>query len=330
MRKIIIIVLLVMAVGCGFVLYPQREQIHSLGDAITVLKTSLELDPTEAPSGIIRSSQRSAGGRFRVASFDLGVLDGSKLQDERAMSVIGKIIREFDIVALQGIKSNQPGTMVSLMDWINLDHERYGFVISHQVGRAQSKEQYAYVYDRDRIELDRSQSYVINDPDDLLSKEPFVVWCRVKGPEPEQAFTFSLVNVHTEPEELQYELSWLDDVFRRVRDDGRGEDDVIMLGNFNASDRSLGELKHVPGMHAVIHEMATNTQGTGQFDNILFSLPATSEYSGRGGVYDFYNRFDMTMDEALRISNHLPVWAEFNPIEGGADGVVLSASRELL
>ncbi|MDP7379192.1 MAG: endonuclease/exonuclease/phosphatase, partial [Pirellulaceae bacterium] len=142
--------------------------------------------------------------------------------------------------------------------------------------------------------------------------------------------TFSLVNVHTEPEELQYELSWLDDVFRRVRDDGRGEDDVIMLGNFNASDRSLGELKHVPGMHAVIHEMATNTQGTGQFDNILFSLPATSEYSGRGGVYDFYNRFDMTMDEALRISNHLPVWAEFNPIEGGADGVVLSASREQL
>ena len=93
-----------------------------------------------------------------------------------------------------------------------------------------------------------------------------------------------------------------------------------MLGDLNTSDRSLGELAQVVGLHAVIQNQPTNTRGTAQYDNILLSLPATREFSGRGGVYDFYNQFDLTMDEALRISDHLPVWAEFSLTEGGEAG----------
>jgi deoxyribonuclease-1-like protein len=328
MRRFIMLVLMVAVIGGGFLLYPERDNIHSVGDAIAIIKTSLEFESEQPETeGAVPVRERHENS-IRVASFNLGILGPTKLQDEQALSAIGKIIREFDIVALQEIRSLRPDTMSKLMDWINLDGDRYDYVVSHRLGRTDQKEQYAFVFDRTSIELDRSQSYVVNDPEDLLHREPFVVWCRVRGPEPEQAFTFSLVNVHTDPDEVRYELQWLDDVFEQVRDDGRGEDDVIMLGDLNTSDRSLGELAHVVGLHAVIQNKATNTRGTAQYDNILLSLPATSEFSGRGGVYDFYNQFDLTMEEALRISDHLPVWAEFSLTEGGEAGYVATQPQE--
>ena len=324
MRRFSLLILLVLAVGLGVVLVPQREKIHSVDDAFQVLKSSFQLGGSSSEAtGLIPVRKRSSQ-TIRVASFNLGILGPTKLEDERAMAAIGKIIREFDVVALQEIRSLQPGTMARLMDWINLDGDRYDYVVSHRLGRTAQQEQYAVVYDRTSIELDRTQSYVVNDPDDLLHREPFVVWCRVRGPDPDTAFTFSLVNVHTDPDEVTYELNWLDDVFRNVRDDGRGEDDVIMLGDFNASDSELGELGSVIGLHAVVRDTPTNTRGTQQYDNVLFSLPATSEFTGRGGVYDFYNQLDLTMDEALKISDHLPVWAEFGLQEGGNAGFVAS------
>lgn len=328
MRRFIMLVLMIAVIGGAFLLYPERDNIHSVSDAIGILKTSLDF-PAEEPEaeGVFPVRERD-GKSIRVASFNLGVLGPKKIQDERAMSAIGKIIREFDIVALQEIRSLRPDTMSQLMDWINFDGNRYDYVVSHRLGRTDQKEQYAFVYDRSSIELDRSQSYVVNDPEDLLHREPFVVWCRVRGPEPDKAFTFSLVNVHTDPDEVRYELRWLDDVFEQVRDDGRGEDDVIMLGDLNTSDRSLGELGRVVGLYPVIQKTATNTRGTEQYDNILLSLPATSEFSGRGGVYDFYNQFDLTMEEALKISDHLPVWAEFSLTEGGEAGYVAAQPRE--
>jgi endonuclease/exonuclease/phosphatase family metal-dependent hydrolase len=196
----------------------------------------------------------------------------------------------------------------------------YDYVIGPRLGRADNKEQYAFVFDRASIEVDRSQLYTIDDPDDLMHREPLVGWFRVRGPSQDQAFTFTLVNVHTDPDETDQELNVLDDVFRVVRADGRGEDDVILLGDLNVDDRHLGQLGQVADITWVVAGMPTNTRGTMQYDNILFSQAATVEFTGRGGVFDFMRQYNLSMDEALEVSDHLPVWAEFNIYEGGKPG----------
>jgi hypothetical protein len=68
--------------------------------------------------------------------------------------------------------------------------------------------------------------------------------------------------------------------------------------------------------------VATNTRGTKQYDNVLFSELATTEYTGRWGVFDMVRQFNLTVEEALEISDHLPVWAEFGLLEGGQRGRV--------
>jgi hypothetical protein len=124
----------------------------------------------------------------------------------------------------------------------------------------------------------------------------------------------------------------LDDVFLAVRSDPRGEDDIILLGDFNASYQQMGELSHMPNVFFAISTvqgklLATNVLGKSQYDNIIFDRVATQEYLGRSGVFDFLREYNLSQAQAKQVSDHLPVWAEFSIYEGGVPGRV--ATRNL-
>jgi endonuclease/exonuclease/phosphatase family metal-dependent hydrolase len=256
-------------------------------------------------------------GMIRIASFNLEAFGPTKAEKPAVMEVIACTIRRFDVVALQEVRTERPDVLQRLLEQVNATGRHYALLAGPRVGRTVSKEQFVFVFDQATIEVDRSAAYTVDDPDDLLHRPPFVGWFRVRGPAPDQAFTFTLVNVHTDPDEVADEIKVLDNVFFSVRDDGRGEDDLILIGDFNADDQHLGELGQVSGMMAAISGQPTNTRQTQQFDNLLFQLPATSEYAGHSGVFDFLREYNLTLEQALQVSNHLPVWAEFNMHEGG-------------
>jgi endonuclease/exonuclease/phosphatase family metal-dependent hydrolase len=263
--------------------------------------------------------QRS-GETIRIASFNIQVFGESKVQDAPVMDVLARIARNFDVIAVQEIRARGQDVVPMFVDKINSAGRRYDYVIGERLGRSSSKEQYAFIFDTQSLEVDRQQLYTVADPDDLLHREPLVALFRVRGPAPQNAFTFTLVNIHTDPDEVERELSVLDDVFMAVRNDGRNEDDIILVGDFNADDRHLGELGHISGLVPVIAGLPTNTKGTHQYDNILFVEQATREFTGRGGVFDFMREYNLTMEQALKVSDHLPVWAEFSIYEGGQAG----------
>lgn len=264
---------------------------------------------------------------IKIATFNIQVFGTSKLQKTPVMQVLADIVRRFDLVAIQEVRSVDDTILPQFSALINSTGVHYDFVIGPRLGRSNSKEQYAILFDTSRIEVDPTSVYTVPDPQDLLHREPMVARFRPRGVPPNQAFTFSLVNIHTDPDETAQELDALADVFRVVRDDGRREDDVIILGDLNVDDRNLGRLGQIPGMAWVISGLPTNTRGTSQYDNIVFDMNATREFVGRGGVFDFLREYNMTTDQALEISDHLPVWAEFSIYEGGAPGRV--AARRL-
>lgn len=262
------------------------------------------------------------GETIKIASFNIQVFGQSKLSKPRVMDILARLIRQFDIVAIQEIRSLDQDVMPRFIEIINAAGRSYDFVIGPRLGDTSSKEQYAFVFDRQTIEVDRTFTYTVNDPDNLLHREPLVGWFRTRGPSEDKAFTFTLVNVHTDPDVVATEMSVMDDVYRVVRDDGRNEDDVIILGDFNADDAHLGELGQVPGITWAISGIPTNVRRTQQYDNIIFHSVATREFVGRGGVVDFMRDYNLSADEALEVSDHLPVWAEFSIYEGGTPGYV--------
>ncbi len=317
MRKFLMLVITAALGGGGYV-FLQNFKIEGLQD-LTVVPRDAATD-NYGQNVSLPDVERTAG-TIRIASFNIQVFGEKKMSKPRERGLLAEIIRQFDVVAIQEIRSKQD-ILPQFVDVINSSGRHYDYVIGPRLGRTSSKEQYAFIFDTASIEIDRTSLYTVADPDDRLHREPLVGWFRVRGPPPDQAFTFSLVDIHTDPDETRTELDALAAVFRAVRDDGRGEDDVIILGDLNVDDHHLGLLGQLPQIHWAISGVATNTRGDKLYDNLVFSRAATSEYTGRWGVFDMIRQFNLTVDEALEVSDHMPVWAEFNLFEGGQGGRV--------
>ena len=258
---------------------------------------------------------------IRIATLQLGHFDEAKLANRRVSDVLVHLFPRFELVAVQGIRGKNRGVLVRLIEQINATSGRnYDFATCPTQQRDGLEHFSAFVFDRQRIDVDRSTVHFVEDPLSRLRIKPLAGSFRVRGPNPAEAFTFTLINVETDPDRTTAELDLLADVFRAVRDDGRGEDDIILLGDLQSDDQHLGRLGKLLGVTALLSNMPTTTRGAHQLDNILLDRRATAEFNGRVEVLDVMREFELTMPEALEVSEHLPVWAEFSVYEGGQPG----------
>jgi hypothetical protein len=178
---------------------------------------------------------------------------------------------------------------------------------------------FAFLYDTERVDMDRYQLYTVDDPSDQLEYEPLVAWFRTRQVPEDLAFTFSLVNVRINPERVDSELPLLPELVRTVLHDGRDEDDIILAGDFSCSSQRMGNLRRI-GMACALEEVVTTIASHEMLDNILFPAKGTDEFLGRAGTIDILRQFNLTAEQAYQVSNHMPVWAEFSALEGGVPG----------
>ncbi len=318
-----------LAAGAGYLVITWRIEVHydQSGRLAYVVAA-----PKDSPAAI---RSWSAGGptarpderigNLRIASFRLAGLDEARLGDPRVGEVLGRVVPQFQIVALQGLKGQPQRTMVRLVELVNRAGEgreaggtRYSFAVAEPNGSAADRRYCAFVFDQHRVEIDRSVLHVVADAGGRMQCPPLVGLFRARGPDPAQAFTFKLLCVDTTPEQAAQEIELLDDVLRIERGDGLGEDDVILLGHLATDEAHLGRLGQLLDIAAAITTLPTMVHGGRRTDNILFDLRATTEFTGRAGVVDLMRELDMPTQQMAAVSVHLPVWAEFSAYEGGA------------
>ncbi len=281
--------------------------------------------PTEAEVPAVPAAFAPApSGAIRIASFNIQVFGTSKIGKPEVMRVLTDVVRRFDVVAIQEVRSVDDSILPTFVSMINADGARYDVVIGPRLGRTNSKEQYAILFNTARIEVDWRSIYTAPDPQDLLHREPLVARFRARGVPPDQAFTFTLVDIHTDPDETDLELDALADVFVGVQRNGSGEDDVILLGDLNVDEYHLGRLGQLPNISYAVSGVMTNTRQNRMYDNIVFNRAATTEYTGRWGVLNLMSEYRLSEEQALEVSDHLPVWAEFNVYENANAGPLAS------
>ncbi len=321
MRRFWINVLAVVVLFTGGWFLWNQKQIGSLNDA-------LRLAASQWKSWEFKSASQSSPRRatIRIASFNIQAFGTTKVQDPAVANYLAGIVREFDVIAIQEVRGQDSAVLSAFVELVNSVGRNYACIASEPVGRNRYFERYAFLFDQDSVTLDGSHSYTVGDPDDVLHREPFVGWFRACEVDPSHAFTFSLVNVHLDSRQPQREVAYLAQLFRAIRGDGRGEDDVIIAGDFNADPQTLQQLREQSGLTCLISDSPTNVQFTQQYDNLLINPLATTEFVARCGVYDFLKVFNLTIEQASSISDHLPVWADFSVSEGF--GGNLTASRD--
>jgi deoxyribonuclease-1-like protein len=265
----------------------------------------------------------ASGPTIRMASFNIEAFGQKKLENPSVAYTLASIIQKFDVIAIQEIRTTDEYHMPNFLKLVNQPTQaspngrRYDYVIGPRLGNTVAKEQYAFVFDTDKIMIDRQSVYTVGDPDNLLHREPHVATFATRV-SPDAAFTFTLINVHTDPDVAPAELEALAEAYRAVRRAGRNEDDVIMLGDFNASDvqiKKQSRLGQIPDLTPLVRNAFSNVRQNKLLDNIVVHTPSTTEYVGRSGVYDYMRQINLSMAEAEQVSDHLPVWAEFSAYE---------------
>lgn len=244
-----------------------------------------------------------------IGTWNIESFGHSKINKPDVMDYIARTILEnkVDILAVQEIRSKED-VIPALIERLNVSGANYDYIIGPRLGRTSSKEQYAYIYNKNNISYINDSAFTIQDADDLLHREPFVAKFKA------DSFDFTLINIHTDPDEAEQELNVLDDVYAAVQNDDADENDIIMLGDFNEPGDRLYELGSLPGIVVLLTDRAvkTNTIGTKQYDNILFDENTRDEYTGYVRAFDFEKYFGILQDKALEVSDHRPVFARFS------------------
>ena len=304
-------------------------------DAELAVEIGTTAKPLDSRRLVVREGEAAIGDLIADAIRDatgaeVGLVNGGGIRGDRLYPAGTKLTRRdaltelpFNNVTVM-IELKGSDLLAALVEFINDKGSHYEYAIGPRLSGAPGKEQLAFIFDRESVELNRAQMYTMQDPENWMRREPLVAQFRVRGPVQDEAFTFTLVNVHVDPQAIIREINILDNVYKAVRDDGLEEDDVILLGNFGVDDRHFGEIADISGMVCVISGQATNTALTAQLDNLVFSERTTTEYTGRHGVFDFRKEFGLSKELALSISDHMPVWAEFSIYEQNAMGRVAS------
>lgn len=278
-----------------------------------------------SPQSVGNTNQRQNGipnqnpllsNRIRIASFKLA---GSTPQPNPKLStgVIADICRRHDLIAFQEVDGHRPGWLDELTAEISRQSNGQSLYkhASDHVRVARNEPQYAFLYNAATLELEMGHTYTVADPDDVLMREPLVGWFRARMAHPNEAFTFTVANIQLDPKHPGNEIAYLGNLYDAIRRDGHGEDDVIFVGDFKSGDRGLQKTQKRFGMTWVVSDKATNTMNDAQQDNLVFNQMATLEFTGNGGVIDFLKAYNLGFRDAMAISEHMPVWAEFSSVE---------------
>jgi endonuclease/exonuclease/phosphatase family metal-dependent hydrolase len=209
-------------------------------------------------SGTVTSSAITTTDTLKLAAFNLQIFGTTKAGKPEVMGVLSKIIRNYDVIAVQEIRDSSQTSLPLLRDAVNsMGSPQYDYVISERLGRTTSKEQYAYIFNTQTIQPVGSP-YVYPDTNDLFQREPYVSEFKAKNGN----FDFVLVTIHTDPDTATQEINDLPKVVENAKSRYQGEGDFIIMGDLNADCSSFQENGQSPLRSADYYWIINNSVDT--------------------------------------------------------------------
>jgi deoxyribonuclease-1-like protein len=231
-----------------------------------------------------------------IASWNLQIFGDSKVANTEVLDEIVNTIQKYDIMAIQEIRDEDQSSIPILMNKLS----SYGISYSERLGRTTSKEQYAFVYNKNTTTP--GVAYTYNDVKDFFEREPYMQQFTTGS------FSYVLIDVHIKPDDALNEINHLDNVLAEAKSHYPNEDDFIVLGDMNADcsyfpDGTQTDMRGVQYKWIVDDWEDTTTRNTQcAYDRfILLKEPLSSDYTGRYGIEPMSDL----------VSDHKPIWAEF-------------------
>ncbi|WP_319506336.1 lamin tail domain-containing protein [uncultured Methanolobus sp.] len=246
----------------------------------------------------------------RIGAFNIQIFGVTKADNPSVMTVLTDIIRTYDVIAIQEIRDISQTALPELVDLVNSDGSQYDYVVSERLGRTTSKEQYAYVYNTHTVTINEAHTYPEPDGTDPFHRQPYIASIKAM----DGNYDATLIVIHTDPDEATEEINALDDVVEYAKEVYPGEQDFVIMGDFNADGSYFDEDSTCDICGSEYTWVIDNSQDTtvasssNTYDRIV--LTDTSDYID-SGVFRFDTEYGLSLTEASAVSDHYPVYAEF-------------------
>jgi endonuclease/exonuclease/phosphatase family metal-dependent hydrolase len=341
------VVLLIFTLGCGpDPTISQRPQ----SDTSNPTGSSIDLDGSsgDTSTGTIQSNGNNTNGQntngqappnqdILIGSFNIQMFGVTKMSRPDVVAVLVDIARKFDILAIQELRDGDERVAKEFLEIINSSGGTYAMSVGPKQGYVLDGklstyyEQAIFLYDTTKVQL-IAPTYVARDNNPApqkMHRAPYVGHFQCVNAPPEQAYSFVLMNVHVDPDDAHIEFQSLRSIISEIYANHRGEDDFILIGDLNDSASRFAKYRWMQQQFAVIPStVATNTRLTKSYDNIVFDANYTAEFTGQSGVLNFMTDYNLPLEQALKVSDHLPVWALFSNLEAPRGAITQTAPSD--
>lgn len=251
----------------------------------------------------------------RLAAWNLEPLDFSKVTNLSIGQKIARLLQEFDVVALQGVRSPNRAVLEALLYLIAREGGEYDYVASASVANDSFS---AIFFNTRTIIVDRESISEVYDVRGRLQTPALVANFRPNDVPPESCFTFQIINIHFHGAETDGAAlaDLLATLKKRAGGFGLTEDDLIVAGDFGVGIQKIKETTKITNAATLHLDEVTSLDGEARA-NLLFDSVATIEYVERFGVVNLAEYFKITDVEVKNIANGRPIWGDFSVYEGG-------------
>ena len=95
-----------------------------------------------------------------------------------------------------------------------------------------------------------------------------------------------------------------------------GEDDFLIMGDFNDSEKGIQQFQFLQNQLPLVRSnWSTKIRTRRSIDNIIIDGARTAEYANQSGVLNLQQQYQLSAEQALEISDHHPVWGVFSTVE---------------
>ncbi len=248
---------------------------------------------------------------IRICSWNLH--DFGKSKNEVEVDFIANTVKIFDIISIQEVVAGDGGAeaVSRLADALNRKGYKWDYVVSNPTSSSAYKtERYAYIWKVGKVSI-KGKAWLENRFSIEMDREPFLANFVVNKS------TFTLVNFHaiTKSKMPETEIKYL-----KYFKDEYPELNLIFIGDFNCPQshsvftpiKKMGYKPILIGQKTSLKRKCTNGAClSSEFDNIFYN--SNKILFINSGIIMFFKTF-ANFEDALTISDHVPVWFEFSLI----------------
>ena len=248
---------------------------------------------------------------LKVLTWNIKDLGRSKNADE--ITSIAKIIKDYDIIAIQEVVAKDPAgaqAVVKIVNELNRLGSKWNYSISNPTKSPSSyiSERYAYIWKTSKLKL-LSKATLDESLENSIEREPYLAKFEVK----KNKIAVYFVNIHARvySKKPEMEIAHFKKYPKRLK-----TDNIIVLGDFNLNEKhNVWNPLYKMGFKPSIKNTATTLKRkckNGNYlnhtiDNIYYNTHKMKAVNS--GVIDFVSDCNNLLKARL-ISDHLPVFLE--------------------